>query len=494
MRIPERVVIRYLGSVPNGWTEVFQNHSLQLGAAPDVPALIKACDDGARAIIVPFQNSQNSASQRDFVKINNAIGEHAANRGTLVIVAVANTAMLRNDLLWLTTATTDTNAREENYVRPYIKELDSPHPAAELAELCRRHHPGPQLNKNTAFKRKGMRTIPIPGETLLSRAFLDYSKLTVSPLHGGRSIAKDVWHVTARDGNRFAATPFVVKMGPLEIVETELNNFEDMIMDSVPFPYRPPTIKDRCVSGKTQRLLVTKFIADAVELEDYILKTEPTAAVNLLFDGPLSNWRKQSRPERMQLALEYAKHWVLPSLPADLANLNAAFLGAQRIVKDILDPSAMLKALNGLPKTRVRACRAHGDLHLRNIFVRQFSGEAMLIDFARCTGQAPSTFDPSTLDVALAFDLPSGQPNFTLEALGRLYSVPLLGTKHLVSGRYKHRLAAIKQVRKRAAELVVDTREYDISVACRLLWFSRKFKNPTTYFCANRIVKDLTKK
>ncbi|WP_426443406.1 hypothetical protein [Bradyrhizobium genosp. P] len=71
-----------------------------------------------------------------------------------------------------------------------------------------------------------------------------------------------------------------------------------------------------------------------------------------------------------------------------------------------------------MPFMAVHDVCSHGDLHLKNIFVRQ-SGEVVLIDFLR-SGIAPASRDPAELECAIAFD-PDAGPGLDPNSAGALY-------------------------------------------------------------------------
>jgi hypothetical protein len=136
----------------------------------------------------------------------------------------------------------------------------------------------------------------------------------------------------------------------------------------------------------------------------------------------------------------------------------------------------VLAALHALPKTPVSVCQAHGDLHTRNIFVRRNSLDVLLIDFAGAHSIGPSSRDPATLDVMLAFDVPDRNNKFpTTPNLRVLYTPPLLPPSRLRSdaGRLDSRIEAIRRVRMHVSGEGMSTQEYEITVACCLLRFAR---------------------
>jgi hypothetical protein len=141
------------------------------------------------------------------------------------------------------------------------------------------------------------------------------------------------------------------------------------------------------------------------------------------------------------------------------------------------------------PKVETKYVHGHGDFHLRNILIHG-SGDVLLIDFSDAD-RLPASYDPATLDVALAFDIPA---QFSAEAAVsdaqrlNFYGPPLLQERAVADP--SHRIGAILALRNHIRSSVSEV-EYQLAIVGRLMWWARWRKSPIAYRCASRILESI---
>ena len=137
----------------------------------------------------------------------------------------------------------------------------------------------------------------------------------------------------------------------------------------------------------------------------------------------------------------------------------------------IVSPHSLIEVIERFPEREVTLCQAHGDLHPRNIFVRDNSEEIILIDFAHAGDLGnPIVRDAATLDVALAFDgWERAATRVGLHEIEKVYTAPLFALK---PEGLTHRAWAIVFVRYQA-KIDTDEAEYTIAVIAMLLRTAR---------------------
>jgi hypothetical protein len=119
------------------------------------------------------------------------------------------------------------------------------------------------------------------------------------------------------------------------------------------------------------------------------------------------------------------------------------------------------------------------------------TGEVLLIDFSE-SDRLPASYDPATLDVALAFDIPdqlAAEASVSDAQRLELYSLPLLEGRATDDPNY--RIAGVLALRNQIRESVSEI-EYELAIAARLMWWARWRKSQLAYRCASRIVKSLS--
>jgi len=131
-------------------------------------------------------------------------------------------------------------------------------------------------------------------------------------------------------------------------------------------------------------------------------------------------------------------------------------------------PNELWRRLEEVPPTPFKVCLSHGDLNVRNIFVRWNATDVILIDFSH-VGLAPLSRDPCKLETSIAFS--DTIPLLSDRIIRRLYRHPLLPPHDLP--RENGQVEAIQQIRTQCLGEGVSNLEYEITCACHLLRFAQ---------------------
>ncbi|HEY8748922.1 MAG TPA: phosphotransferase [Tepidisphaeraceae bacterium] len=359
----------------------------------------------------------------------------------------------------------------------------------ELARLLRDHNPGLAADQHLVLQDHEGSTTPAE-KLLLRRAFSGFDRIVLKPLSGGRSPDSKVWRVEAHAGER-CCEPFVAKCARRLTLVEELNTWREHVLNYIPFPFRAPPVPERFVTGATRALLVSMLASRAHRFDEYVATVKgPELAIAALFDGALRNWRRQSRPVRLQLGQVYTweadqaertreadrrsgrlSRAVLPSR----SSLTDAFELAKKRQSDVANPDVLWAMLAALPELEYHECRMHGDLNPRNLFVRWNGVDIILIDFSHAGDWAPMSRDPSRLEVSTAFDVfvkINGEKQFLSDdILNRFYRPPLLPPR--IPASEDGRLEAVRQLRLLAGGEGIKNAEYATTTACHLLKYAR---------------------
>lgn len=353
-----------------------------------------------------------------------------------------------------------------------------------IAQTCAAHPPSlPWRDVPVEIGPAGA-SVPAEDQRLLQRAFSDCDGLQVRLLQSRTArIGKvNIYRVQPRQTGLPEPIPFIVKIGHPEVIDSEEGNTNLACGDHTPYPYFPPLAPERFVSGRDRRALVSHFIDRAILFERYIQSHSPGMAVASLFDGPLRCWRSHGRTETIEIGRYALKKGIVWR---GAERYRRAHRAADRRQPGVRTPGQLIADLEAGPSLDVYICGSHGDLHLKNLFVRENSVEIVLIDFNRA-GEAPASRDPAELEVSLAFSPPEdGAEPLNPALLQALYTGPLLVRRDLA--RQSHpRALAIEQVRRQAAGSVTEA-EYQVMVAVHCLYYARK-GNADAYLAADRLI------
>ncbi len=359
-----------------------------------------------------------------------------------------------------------------------------------VAQFCAEHDPGRSAASGIEFEdisRERDHTPDPEDESLIRRAFSDCTTVKIEYLPGGQSRAKGPWVVEAQYPDGRSPVRLVVKTGGIRAISEEIRVMEMMCFNHIPFRHYPPVVRDRCVTGATKRAIVSMYVEKATTLEEFILIHPPDAVITDIFDGPLKLWRRGVGRQAVRLGEFYRTRGVIPDEAWKIKDIWAETCKAD---VSVLRYNQLYDRFIAHAPVDVQQVDAHGDLHLRNIFVHDRTADVLLIDFSK-SSQAPASYDPATLDVSLAFDIPEHQAagaGVSDEERLELYRPPLLAVRPMENP--SHRIAAIFALRRKIRDSVSEL-EYQLAIAGCLIWQAWRRSNVTAYRCASRILAGL---
>lgn len=323
---------------------------------------------------------------------------------------------------------------------------------------------------------------------LVRRAFKGFTKVHLHQEFGGRSQGCFVWRIEAQKG-RDKLQPFIAKAALIEDLAYELNTYRDLVRDHIPFPFRAPLLETRFVTGGSRALLVSAFVTRAQRFDEYLSQAEhPELPIAVLFRHALANWRtaaKESRrvsigamyvAEQQQYATDRLKapRKRIPGGGPMLPNpdyLSEAHDHCLRNGWKCMSPSDLWVELRALPKGNFHLSSVHGDLNVRNIFVRWNATDTILIDFSNAGKRDFLARDPAKLETSIALTCRRhGRGLLSLKVLRALYLAPLLPMRKQFPA--DGRIEAIRHVRREAGGEGITNHEYGIVIACHLLRYA----------------------
>jgi len=342
-----------------------------------------------------------------------------------------------------------------------------------------RLHQGNGVNLHT------LRTTDI---ILLRRAFNGFTKIVLEQQAGGRSEECSVWRVAAFKGDR-SCEPFVAKAAKRSTLEVEYRTYQDFVRENVSFPFFAPFVESRRVKGATRTLLVSMFIARAHRLDEYLVSGNNAELVlSSVFSVALRGWRSKARlVHGASIPRIYVERQInaakptqsrydeipIPELLPDPASLHSAFMLARNSQARLPDPAALWNHLRSMEPFDYRECLAHGDMNVRNIFVRDNSVDTVLIDFSHSGQDHPMARDLAKLETSIAITVPDlRKKSLTQAHLTQLYRRPLLPPNDIDDA--DPRVCAVRQLRRHACGEGITSAEYEVLTACHLLRFASR--------------------
>lgn len=317
---------------------------------------------------------------------------------------------------------------------------------------------------------------------LLKRAFNDFSHVNLTSQQGGRSTDCNVWKIEASRDSQ-PCQPFVAKAGRLLDLQTEFDTYQDFVRDYVPFPFRAPILEAKFIKGATRALIVSAFVGRSQRLDEYLAtSSNPELVMVSLFEGALRKWRRAIDLIHASLGYFYVnqqkeamkldpKEALAKSLLPDPTRLSGSFADARKKTPSLPSPSQLWQQLENQPKIDYYICRVHGDLNVRNVFVRWNSIDTILIDFSHSGIRESLARDPAKLETSIALTVTDKTDQQLSEtALRRMYHGHLLPPRDftVTDGRTD----AIYQIRRLAGGEGIPTYEYEVLTICHLLRFA----------------------
>ena len=202
-----------------------------------------------------------------------------------------------------------------------------------------------------------------------------------------------------------------------------------------------------------------------------------------LFEGAIGSWRRAATPVH---AIPLGHYYVnqqktaaaspaADSLLPEPRRLAAAFASVR--AGGIPDPEKLYESLDQRSVRGDLIARVHGDLNVRNVFVRWNSIDTILIDFSHSGLEESLARDPAKLETSIALAAPDRSGHLLPEeVLTGLYCGPLLPPRSLpvTDGR----TGAIRQIRCQAGGEGIRSEEYEILTLCHLLRYAAEPLHP----------------
>lgn len=455
-------------------------------------------DPLCKCIVYRSNRPLSPEARREFGVLKDELIPQAAKRGVGVVLVVDNDDEQKIGRAWiaeqLKVSAADLGSVSPGIFRPRVLDNADINPAI-LAHEIFRYDPMRPLSDTIILPDDAPVDEREPGqetsaeafarcpddETIIQRAFGDYPRVRVRLLLSKQAGLKSrhVFQVWPEVNDGPEVIPFIIKSGSAEDVAIELGNTQQACDDSTPFPYFAPLALDRSVTIDPRSALVSHFVERATLLEDYIRYNSPALAIASIFDGPLRAWRSSVQDADLNVG-KFARSQGLVGTAVQYAKAYADS------GEGCSTPDQMMAKVDSLGDRTVKFCRSHGDLHLKNVFVRENSVEIVLVDFNRA-GLAPASKDPAELEVSLAFSpLAKIEEPLAEDLVMRLYDRPLLSQVNL-SRRSHPRALAVEQVRRQTIGLVSED-EYREMVAAHCLWYAARRKDALAYRVADRLL------
>ncbi|MGA8274282.1 MAG: hypothetical protein WB919_22175 [Candidatus Sulfotelmatobacter sp.] len=358
-----------------------------------------------------------------------------------------------------------------------------------FARVLRAHQAGPSANQRLSAPLSGHVKYDPPEDyeldsILLRRAFDGFARVQLSSQDGGYSKDCKVWKIEAyTDTGR--CQPFVAKAARRADLQSEFETYCAFVRDFVPFPFRAPVLENRFVKGSSRAVLVSAFISRSQRLESYLAAaTNPELVIVSLFDGALGTWRRNSEKQRLSLGRFYVQQYKaladsgMPreerekkALLPDPSSLDTAHKNALKMNKKLPAPSEVWHKLENLAEGDHFFCLIHGDLNIRNVFVRWNTIDTILIDFSHSGVKESMARDPAKLETSIALTARDTKNKLlSMAALRNLYGTRLLPPRDFEEG--DGRIEAIRQIRRHVGGEGVSSEEYELLTLCHFLRFA----------------------
>jgi Phosphotransferase enzyme family len=420
-----------------------------------------ATKNGARGIILVIPDGPPEG----FLDAVLEASRSALDNGLLVTFIAEREDTAARAIEWLSKNYAPDASGNDQRFRPNLYPGESTNPA-KLAQDYARHDPH-RSGTDAALEVIGKPPVLLKEDAvLLRRAFSEFKKIQVERLQrrDSRGSAGVVYRVRVQDDAVAGPVSFVVKTLPFSGADAERGIYENFVPKNTPFSNVPPLISDRCVTTSCRSCVVTQFVDRAILFEAYIETHSPALAIASLFDGPLRCWR--SRIRRQEASLGDLALEIVSANPAVYEKVYKRALA----MKAVGTPADLIARIRATPRIDVSWCFSHGDLHLRNIFVKEGSSDVVLIDLNRA-GDHPASRDPAELDAALAFSGVTGAAPLH-STIARLYRPPLLEPQPLCRPE-PARALAIEQLRRQVVGSTTEA-EYRVMLAAHCLYWARK--------------------
>jgi hypothetical protein len=358
----------------------------------------------------------------------------------------------------------------------------------DFSRTLRSHQPGPAVNPKLKSPLDGhdqnydSADDYEPDSILLQRAFNGFNRISLTTQEGGFSKDCKVWRIDAYHETD-PCEPFVAKAARRDDLQDEFETYCTFVRDSIPFPFRAPLLEARFIKGATRAILVSAFVGRSQRLDEYLATaSSPELVMVSLFEGALGVWRRNATSVNISLGHFYVEQQKaaagsnsterkVNSLLPDPGGLIEAFEQSRLKEQELLTPSQMWDKLDNLPIKEHFICRVHGDLNIRNVFVRWNTIDTILIDFSNSGIRESLARDPTKLETSISLTCRDSKKELLSEVvLRQLYKSRLLPPRNFM--KMDGRTDAIRQIRKHAGGEGIGSDEYEILTICHLLRFA----------------------
>ena len=369
-------------------------------------------------------------------------------------------------------------------VNKILREID-PHTALEAQYRVRSapvlvHHlmnqalgydPGPLKNQdlNIDYPEGELTTTE---RLLLQRAFHDCRSIRLRPIPHGYSGAKTfIVEAKLKDSNAGPEPePFFTKLGETDKLQKEMMQFQQFAEHHIPWYLRPNFVRERCIYGVTEAVLVGNFVRNSSSLGECAHNGNGAQLIRSLFEETLAGLRRQAdTPEDgtstsvVDALAEFCNH---EGVPRPRWTEAAQVFGGEPV-----EPARLWWRLLSLPARSWRKSVVHGDMHGENVRVRK--QDAIVIDFAQaCVG--PASADLASLEVWLSFEASNRGPvgEEWKAVIAELYSTETIDASldnhaFIEGATWIH--ACVAEIRRLARDAVESKDEYKRVLAVYLL-------------------------
>jgi hypothetical protein len=259
--------------------------------------------------------------------------------------------------------------------------------------------------------------------------------------------------------------PFFAKLHRRKDIAAEVARYREFVAGFIPGHLHPRIDERRCVEGATESLLVGGFVESSESLINAVVRGMGEGPLQSLCTQTLRGWHMQG------FAGELRQAPLITSLDLWFPEFRSELVAAARAMGLREHPNELVAQLRARPATTHSVGPIHGDLHARNVQVR--NGEAILIDF-RSTRIGPVVADLASLEVSIAFDCygPGSTQATWSKIVDELYGKALVdrAPKPLLNQCAEVWLwNAVRYIRQQASFLATQAHEYREILAMYLL-------------------------
>lgn len=416
-----------------------------------------------------------------------AVVDQALDHGCLVYLSYGSDSVFATLEPHLTT-------RDHSDIRKLIHGEDE---SRQLARAMNDHDPGRSRSQFLQID-AGDEAIDTEVDVLLRRAFPDCTAVHLSPLNGGRSSARTYRVQVHSDSSRAGPLllPYFLKVDDRHHIRAEIDNYHDYGASHIPWHLTPTLDLGRCVSGHSTGLLVAAFVDSSVPLMEAVQRDGHAEAITQLFEVTLAAWRDEARRKD----LNAGPPALLFGNVFDPRQAKQEVLQCVAGSSDYLTPAELQDALRALPSVPCLMGTIHGDLHARNVHVR--NADAIVIDLAKVrTG--PLSTDIAQMETSLVCEAPLPYDDWC-DLVERTYSLDALLLPSRPGAYSADRPwldVCVHRLRELSASRCQSDVEYSVAIALHLAARARHEyigegpdgveRRAIAYLAACRIARDL---